>query len=336
MRQMLTATPSPTPSSTLAAASARPQPQTVLILGGCGFIGRHVVAAARAAGYGVVVGTRHPERPAAKLPAQVQGLGLRKVRMERLLTAADWRPLLDEVQAVINCVGILRQRGAETYERVHHLAPAALAAACKERGIARLLHVSALGLNAPMRSRFLTSKVRGEQAMLQSGLDFSIVRPSLLDGAGGFGAAWMHLGARLPVHAIPTDATGRFAALDVSELGSAMMQLLALQNREDLREVELGGTDARTMREHLAVLRAALGQPPARVLPVPALLARLAAHVCDVLHFSPFSYGHWELLHHDNLPRDNKLALLLGRAPKRIGWVAEAAPERATVIGSFK
>jgi uncharacterized protein YbjT (DUF2867 family) len=297
--------------------------QTVLVLGGRGFIGRHVAQALLAAGYSVIIGTRHPERSASALPAALQGLPLRRARLDKLQTASDWLPLLQGVHAVVNCVGILRQRGAETYERVHHLAPAALAAACREVGITRLLHVSALGLGAPMRSRFLSSKVRGEDAIKRSGLDYAIVRPSLLDGAGGFGAAWMHLGASLPVHAVPADARGRFAALDVGELGEAMTRLLGLFDRADLREVELGGADARTMSEHLAALRAALGKPRAWVIPVPALIARLTAHVCDVFHFSPFSYGHWELLHHDNLPSDNKLAMLLGRTPRRIGKVIE-------------
>src|SRR6266571_3304564 len=69
--------------------------------------------------------------------------------------------------------------GAETYERVHHHAPAALAAACA-RGAIRLVHVSALGLHAGALSGFLTSKLAGERAIAACGSNYSIVRPSLL------------------------------------------------------------------------------------------------------------------------------------------------------------
>ena len=52
---------------------------------------------------------------------------------------------------------------------------------------------------------------------------------------------------------------------------------------------------------------------------MPAPLARLASHVCDLLHFSPFSFGHLELMRRDNLPRTNLLSALIGRAPAPVG-----------------
>ena len=74
------------------------------------------------------------------------------------LTADAWGPLLAGIDVVVNCVGILRQRGAETYEKVHHLAPAALADASNVTSVRRLVHVSTLGLGERVTSRFLTSK----------------------------------------------------------------------------------------------------------------------------------------------------------------------------------
>lgn len=183
----------------------------------------------------------------------------------------------------------------------------------------RLVHVSALGLHADARSRFLRSKLRGEQAVKASGLDWSIVRPSLLDGDGGFGAHWMRMMARWPVHFVPADARGRIAALDVGELGEVIAALCETVDRRDLAEVELGGLALRTLGEQLAALRRADGLPPALWVPVPRWLARLTSHVCDLLHFSPFSFGHLELLRRDNAPRANLLPHLLRRQPKAIG-----------------
>ena len=65
--------------------------------------------------------------------------------------------------------------------------PTALARACRELP-KRFVHVSALGLHADARSRFLTSKLAGEVAIKTSGAHWAIVRPSLLDGEGGCGA----------------------------------------------------------------------------------------------------------------------------------------------------
>jgi NADH dehydrogenase len=288
------------------------QTPRVLVLGGRGFIGRHVVNALLARGADVVVGTRHPDR--ATLPCRHVG-----TRFERLQRAADWRPKLAGIEVVVNCVGILRRRGSETYERVHHSGPAALAAACRDAGLP-LLHVSALGLENDCRSGFLRSKRAGESALRASGVRGAIVRPSLLDApCGGFGAKWLRRVARWPVLALPADAVGLIAALDVRDLGDALAILALAPPPESLAEYEFGGTDAEPLRDYIARLRHGVGLAPARVLTIPGWLARAAAHACDALHVTPFSFGHWELLRRDNCPRDNHLPAVLGRPPRPIG-----------------
>lgn len=304
--------------------------RNVLVLGGSGFIGRHVVAALQAVGCQVVIGSRHPQRRRRQLPAG--GAEYREIRFEHMLDADSWGRALDDCGIVVNCVGILRERGRETYERVNHLAHAALAAACASRGL-RLIHVSALGLDAPVRSGFLRSKRDGEAALRASGADWRIVRPSLLDGEGGYGAHWIRRVARWPIHVLPQDAQGRIAVLDVRDLGEAIARLaLAPARGGDACEFDLGGLHARTLGEHLAAMRRLHTDAPARQLAIPARLARLASHLCDLLHVTPFSYGHWELLQHDNCPRRNRLPELLGRAPREVGVVAPALRPIAGVL----
>jgi uncharacterized protein YbjT (DUF2867 family) len=275
----------------------------VLILGGSGFIGRHVVAALRARGHEVGVGTR---------------------RFETLTEPADWGPLLDGSDAVVNAVGILRERVGETYADIFERAPAALATACARRGL-RLIHVSALGLHDAARSRFILSKLAGERAIAASRARYSIVRPSLVDGDGGYGARWLRWVSRWPVHFTPADACGRIAALDARDLGEAIAVLCEKDALPELREVELGGSALRTMRGYLAALRPASRRPVFHVS-VPAWIARIASHLCDAAHFSPFSFGHLELMRRDNAPRENLLPALLGRAPTPVGTGDAIAP----------
>jgi uncharacterized protein YbjT (DUF2867 family) len=292
---------------------------TVLVLGGAGFIGRHAVAALCQRRCRVVVASRHPLAIDARLPAGAVRCPRRTARFEALLEPTDWTDLLAGIDVVVNCVGILRQRGRETYARIHHLAPAALANACAARGI-RLVHVSALGLRAEAGSRFLRSKLAGEEAIRAAGGDWRIVRPSLLDGREGYGARWLRALARLPLHATPADATGCIAALHVDDLGEALARLALMPDApgEGAREFELGGAQAFALADHLARLRGA-GRAPAWRIALPSWLARGLSHACDVLHFSPFSYGHWELLRHDNVPQHNRLPELLGREPRPLG-----------------
>ncbi len=290
----------------------------VLVLGGSGFIGRHAVAALVNTGAEVVIGTRNPARMSGHIPDNAKACERREVRLEALTDVDPWPDLIEDVDVVLNCVGILRQRGAETYDKVHHLAPEAIAATCAALG-KRFVHVSALGLSGKMRSRFLTSKVAGEQRVKNSGADWIIARPSLIDGDGGFGARWLRGISKLPLYAAPMDARGLIAALDVDDLGEALARLCVASaaelRLEQSREFDLGGTETFEFRDYISGLRKNYTDAPILRIPVPGIAARAFAHVCDVLHFTPFSFGHWELLRKDNVPRPNRLPELIGREP---------------------
>ena len=280
----------------------------ILVLGGRGFIGRHVVRALISRGHTVIIGTRH------NLGSEA---GFRQVRMHHMTAPADWHTLLNGIDAVVNTVGILRERIGESYAAVHHRAPAALAKACATHST-RLVHISALGLHRNARSRFLRSKLAGEQAITLSGADYMIVRPSLVDGEGGFGAKWIRRAARLPIHCTCPETLGRIAAVDACDLGEAIAILCEKRGAHCTREIELGGAAQRNMRDYLAAMRPA-HLHPALSISVPFWLARVISHLCDVLHFSPFSFGHLELMRRDNLPRANHVQELLGRPPRSVG-----------------
>lgn len=296
-----------------------PSGPQVLLLGASGFIGGHVLAALTARGVAVTAVCRRPPQP-RPAPAAVEHARVRwqVSGLQRALEPAAWRPLLAGVDVVVNCVGILRQRRGESYEDVHHRMPAALAQACAQQGV-RLIHTSALGLHENARSRFLSSKLRGERAVAASGADHCIVRPSLIDGRGGFGASWLRSLARSPVHFVPRAATGRIAAVQATDLGEAYAALALLPSLSAWREANLGGPRHYRYGDYLQLLRGAhdpgSGRGPAWQVPLPDWATRIGAHLCDLLHFSPFSYGHWILLQRDNLAEPNALPTLLGRAP---------------------
>jgi uncharacterized protein YbjT (DUF2867 family) len=285
----------------------------VLVLGGAGFIGRHAVAAMLRRQHEVIIGSRHPERAARRLPVQAHHCERRAVRFEQLLTANVWQPLLAQIDVVVNCVGILRQRGAETYEKVHHIAPAALADACSAAGVRRLVHVSALGLYERVTSGFLISKRHGEAALRARAFESVIVRPSLLEGVDGYGAHWFRRVARWRFHFIPASARGRVAPIDVDDLGLALAVLCEIDDPPS-REIELGGGEQMPIPQYLARLRVqqcGANAKPAVVVEVPHWIARIGSHVCDLLHVTPFSFGHLQLMQHDNVPRVNLLRELL-------------------------
>jgi uncharacterized protein YbjT (DUF2867 family) len=296
-----------------------PKPSVrVLLLGATGFIGSYILRELLAQGMQVTAVRR--SLPAAG-PEDTQALRWLALPLQSMLEASNWTAHVSQVDVVINCVGILRQRLGESYEAIHHQLPAALTQACAQSGV-RLIHTSALGLHEGAKSRFLSSKLRGEQAIAASGADHCIVRPSLIDGLGGFGASWLRMLARWPVHFVPVGATGKIAAVQAHDLGLAYAALAALPSLHAWRQANLGGTRLFAYGQYLQLLRGVeAGQAkPALQIPLPNWMARIGSHLCDVLRFSPFSYGHWILLQRDNMPVPNALPALLGREPTPVTY----------------
>jgi NADH dehydrogenase len=291
----------------------------VLVLGGLGFLGRHVVAALVARNHTVVIGSRSGAHHRYGDPMD-DAHERRETRFERLTSPDAWAPLLGDVDAVVNCVGILRESGRASYERVHLVAPAALAMACAEAGIRRFVHVSALGLRRDAHSRFALSKLRGEIALKRSPVPCTIVRPSLLEGPAGYASRWLRRMAAWPVHFIPADAVGRIAVIDVRDAADAIAVVCGRPPPKRCHVLEVGGRSSFTIDEYLAMLRHIQGNGRrARKVLVPANVARMIARTCDVLHATPFSFGHFELLRRDNVPAFNTLPRLLERAPHGLG-----------------
>jgi uncharacterized protein YbjT (DUF2867 family) len=239
---------------------------SVLVVGGSGFLGRHLIAALAARGVKVVVPTRRRER--AKhlilLPtvdvveADIFAPGV----LERLAAGR---------QAAINLVGILHgrrgrpdERGPNNYgpdfARVHVELPQALLAACRASGARRLLHISALGVAPGAPSEYLRSKAFGEQAVLAADdLDVTVFRPSIVFGPEDrFLNSFASLLKLLPGMAVPCP-DARFQPVHVGDVARAMVA--ALDDAQTRGKVyELCGPQAYTMKQLVEYVCAATGR----------------------------------------------------------------------------
>jgi uncharacterized protein YbjT (DUF2867 family) len=277
----------------------------ILVLGGNGFIGSAIVRALSVKDVDVTVATRK------------KSLNQVVLRMQTMLDSAAWIDVIEPFDIVVNAVGILRPRLFESYDDVHANAPAALAEAIRQSG-KRLIHISALDLQPTAKSGFILSKIKGEQAIIDSQAEAMIVRPSLLDGEGGFGARWLRLMAKLPIY-FYFNGLGKIAPLQVDDLGEAIANLCvnpALANCKKI--IELGGKAKLTIPEYLAELNA-VTLTSKIVVKMPKCLVALVSILCDCLYLTPLSFGHFELLQGNNVPKENMLPILLGRCPLGFG-----------------
>lgn len=291
--------------------------KTVLILGGRGFLGRHIAEHLHALGANIVIGTR-----SSKL--QCNKFEYRTVRINKLAKHGFDSCVFSGIDIVINSVGILRERLGESYDEVHHIAVKKLAQKCATLNIP-LIHISALGLQSPVKSQFLISKRNGEQALKASAADWTIVRPSLLDGEGGFGAKWFRRVAKWPIHFLPKSSIGKLAPIHVQDFGEAVAKL-ALFHLDEFKHqsLELGGGNIFELGEYLNHLNSNQSHKTVRI---PSFIARTVAHLCDLLHFTPFSFGHYELLKFDNIPDNNLTHYFFDKPLTPLGRKQQRLPE---------
>jgi uncharacterized protein YbjT (DUF2867 family) len=266
----------------------------ILVLGASGFIGGRIVRALRSAGLAVREGAR--PRYDLTLPR----------------SAADWMPLLEDTEAVVNAVGIVRESGTQTFAQVHARGPVALFEACARLGIP-VVQVSALGADADAPTAFLRSKARADQALLESGVPALVLRPSLVFGPGGMSAHLFLVLASMPVIPLPPDGEALIQPVHVDDVVQAVV--VACRERHfPRRAVAVVGPEALSLREYLSSLREQLGFARSRFLPMPRPLVALAAS----LRVGLLDRDALRMLEAGNAADASDFTRLLGHAPRSV------------------
>lgn len=230
--------------------------KTVCILGGAGFIGRHVVRELDLAGYQIKVLTRRREsaRHLLLLP------NVQVVECD-ILNDTALHDVIKGCDAVINLVGILHQSRRTTFEAIHGELPRRLAAICKDTGIRRLIQISALHASSAAPSIYLRSKAMGEAAIKASKLNWTILRPSVVFGEGdNFLNLFAKIAKLTPI--IPIAApSARFQPIWVEDIARAIAS--SVNNPQTWHQCyEVCGPSIYTMKELVNLAARAVGTKP--------------------------------------------------------------------------
>jgi NADH dehydrogenase len=218
---------------------------TVCVLGGSGFVGRHVCHALAAEGYRVRVATRDRERAKKHLIL----LPTAEVAVVDVHEPAQLAEFVGGADAVINLVGVLHDGRSERGFQAAHVDLARKAvAACRERGVRRLLHMSSLGAGPDAPSAYLRTKGEAEAIVRDSGLGWTLFRPSVIFGPDD---NFLNLFAQalklLPVMALGSPGA-RFQPVFVEDVAAAFMKGLADLGSHG-KSYDLCGPRVYTMRE---------------------------------------------------------------------------------------
>ncbi len=251
----------------------------VLVLGGYGLIGSGVCRRLMACAAHIPVGLgRSRQIGEAKLPA----IAWRQADISRLTAPEDWLPLLEGIEAVVNCAGVLQQGLGDRLAAVQRDAMLALYTACRTAGISRFVQISAPGAAPGSNTDFYATKGEADAALKASGLDWTILRPALVISPEAYGGTALLRGlAACPVIQPLTLADARIDVVAASDVEIAVEA--ALGGKFDGCDLDLAADDAPTLETLVLEFRRWLGfRKPAAILRLPVWISAIAGRFADI------------------------------------------------------
>jgi uncharacterized protein YbjT (DUF2867 family) len=286
------------------------------VLGGSGFIGRYIVKRLAARGDVVPVGCRNAEE--AKFLRPMGAVG----QVEPVNVAIDDEARLPAFlagsNALVNCVGILVERGSQTFDRIHHTGPALLARIARDTGIERFVHISAIGADPRSRSAYARTKAAGEAAVRDAFPTVTILRPSVVFGPEDqFFNRFAAMAMFTPVLPLIGGGETRFQPVYVGDVADAVLKCLEDPATAG-RTYELGGPKIYTLRELFEWLLREIRRRR-WLVDLPFAVAELQARLMAILPNPPLTPDQVELLKRDNVVSPGALTLSsLGIAPNAV------------------
>ncbi len=277
--------------------------QQLVILGGTGFVGSHLVPRLAADGHRIVLLSRNREqhRELGVLP----GVSVRSVDV---YDDAALRGQLVGADAAINLIGILNAGGRHTFQRAHVELTRRLIAGCQAAGVQRLHQMSSLKAGQGL-SQYLKTRGEAEVLVKASTLNWTIYQPSVIFGAGdGLVSRFAALLRRMPVLPLAR-ASARMAPTHVGDVAEAIARCVGSERAGQRRSFELYGPEVLTLGEIVHKIRTAAGlRTP--IIALPDSLGQLQAQFAELLPGKPFSLDNFRSLRTDSIGKVDGYAAL--------------------------
>ncbi len=260
--------------------TAIPGTRLVTVFGGSGFLGRNVVRALAKEGWRIRVAVRRPESAYFLKPAG--NVGQIQIVKANVRDDNAVRQALHGAHAAINLVGIIAQTGRQRFQALHVEAAERVARLAHEAGIARLVHVSALGASVDAPSRYFQTCAEGQVRVRAAFPEATIIRPSLLFGPDDdFFNKFAWLARMLPALPLIGGGRTRFEPVFVGDVAAAIARVL-----DDVSTTgkiyEFGGPEVFTFRQLMEFILKEIHRKRL-LIPIPFFIARIQGAVLQFL-----------------------------------------------------
>jgi len=266
----------------------------ILVTGGTGFVGSHIVKRL----YREKMKTRCLVRKGSNVK-RLNELGI-ELAYGDLTDKGSLKKALEGVETVIHLIGIIVERKGATFEIIHTQGTRALVNACKDAGVKRLIYISALGSRENARSRYHSTKWEAEQAIIKSGMEYVILRPSIMIGERGEFITMLS-GIIQEAPLIPViGAKSKVQPIYVENTADCVVRSL-VEPKISKKIFEIGGPQQMTYRELFLTLSDVL-KIKKPVLGIPIWLMWPAAYILErLMEKPPITTQQLIMLQEDNI-----------------------------------
>jgi uncharacterized protein YbjT (DUF2867 family) len=309
----------------------------ITIIGGSGFVGRHIVRALARRGYRIRVACRRPD-----LAGHVQPLGTPGQIMAvqaNVRYPASLAAVCDGAFAVINLTGVLHSAGAQSFDAIHVFGAEASAKAARAVKARLFIQMSALGADESSPSAYARSKAEGEKRARAAFPGAIVLRPSVVFGPeDGFFNRFAALARFAPALPLIGGGATKFAPVFVGDVAEAVARLID-RGDADGRTYELGGPDEKSFKELMEFTLETIGRNRLLV-PIPWGIAKIEGLVLGLLPKPLLTADQVELLRTDNVVseaarRERRTLEGLGIVPQAFAAIVPAYLYRFRKAGQF-
>ena len=270
-----------------------------LIFGGSGQIGRNLIRKLTKNNYRVTVVTRSIHQKSLMIKTQANQ-GWIDIVEANIFEENKIRKLFENTDICINLIGILFEKGrGNTFQNIHNLFPTILSKLAKEYSLKKFIHLSALGIDQAIDSKYAKSKLDGEINILKNFPNATILRPSIVYSIDdGFTTKFMTLLRRLPVFPLYYSGKTKFMPIHCSDLTDIICNVIF--KNDNLSVIECVGPETISFKEILEKLLILIDKKRF-LLPFPLPLATFTAKVFQLLPNPLLTHDQLKLLKYNNI-----------------------------------
>ena len=309
----------------------------ITVIGGSGFIGRHIVQALAKRGYRIRVAVRRPD-----LAGYVQPLGTPGQIMPvqaNVRFPDSLRAVCDVASVVINLTGVLYSAGPQSFDAIHVFGAEASATAARDCGARQFFQMSAIGADPDSASDYAKSKAEGEARARAAFPGAIVIRPSIVFGPeDDFFNRFAAMARFSPALPLIGGGTTRFQPVYCGDVAEAFARLIDAGIASGTT-YELGGPEILTFKK-LLEFTLATTERKRLLVPLPWTLAKAQASILGLLPKPLLTLDQVELLKHHNVvsaeaKREGRTLEGLGITPRSIESIVPSYLYRYRKAGQF-